>query len=93
MDGLNYCVWALIGSGKNEITTKMSSNEFTPTKMEEPVRVTIKNPKKVAVGERLAKWNRINKKKLAQVAKAEELVQAAKAQESKTNLSYSIGLS
>ena len=77
----------LTGSGKNEITTKMSSNEFTPTKMEEPVRVTIKNPKKVAVSERLAKWNRENRKKLAQVAKAEELAQATKAQESKTNLS------
>ena len=70
-------------SGKNEITTKMSSNEFTPTKMEKPVRVMIKKSKKVAVGERLAKWNRENKKKLKSLPRRLKLRRA--------KLTYSVG--
>ena len=67
---------------KNEITTKMASNEINATKAEEPVQVTTKNPKKVAAGKRLAECNRRNKEKLAWVAKA---------QESEPKLSYGVG--
>ena len=54
----------------------------TTTKTEVPLQITTKDPKKVAVGKRLAEWRRENK---------EKLTQEAKAQENKTNLSYGIG--
>ena len=60
----------------------MSSNEVTTTKVEEPVQVTRKDPKKIAAGKRLAEWGRKNREKLAQEAKAKE---------NKSNLSYGIG--
>ena len=66
VDGLNYCIGVLMSSGKNEITTKMSSNEVTTTKVEVPLQVTAKDPKKVAAGKKLAEWNCKNKEKLAQ---------------------------
>ena len=41
------------------------------TKAEQPVQVMTKDPKKVAVGKRLAEWNCKNKEKLAQADKAQ----------------------
>ena len=44
----------------------------TTTKMEEPVQVMMKDPKKVAQGKRLVERNCRDKEKLAQVAKDQE---------------------
>ena len=51
--------------------------------MEVPVRVTTKDPKKVAQGKTLAEWNHRNK---------ENLAQAAKDQESEPKLSQAYGV-
>ena len=67
---------------KNEITTKMLSNEVNTTKEEEPVQVTTKDQKKVPQGKKLAEFNRKTKEKLAQEAKAKE---------NETKLYYGIG--
>ena len=69
----------------------MSLNEITTTKAEDPVRLMMKDPKKVEQGKRLAEFNHRRIEELAQAVKSEEMAQAAKAQDSETNLSYSIG--
>ena len=63
---------------------KMTDNNNTSTKVEEPVQVMMEDLKKVAQGKRLAEHNH---------RKKEELAHEAKTQESKPKLSqaYSIG--
>ena len=46
----------------------MENNNVTATKVEDSVPVTMKNPKKVKHGKRLAKFNSRKKEELAQVA-------------------------
>ena len=46
----------------------MENNNATATKVEDPFQVTMKNPKKVKQGKRLAKFNSREKEQLAQVA-------------------------
>ena len=73
VDSLNYCIRVLMSGSSKEITTKkMESNNVTTTKVEVPVQVTMKDPKKVAAGKRLAEFNRANKEELAQAAKDQE---------------------
>ena len=56
----------------NEITNKMSEQaQVNVANVEVPLQVTMKDPKKVAQGKRLAEWNRKNNEKLAQEAKAQ----------------------
>ena len=50
----------------------MENLQVTATKVEEPVQVMTKDPKKVAAGKRLAEWNPNNKEKLTQMAKTQE---------------------
>ena len=61
-----------------------SNNNITATKVEEPVQVMMKDPKKVAAGKRLTEFN---------CKRKEELDQKSKDQESEPNLSqaYDIG--
>ena len=47
----------------NEVTAKMENSRVTTTKVEEPVQLTMKDLKKVAVGKSLAEWNHNNKNK------------------------------
>ena len=47
-------------------------DEVTTTKMEGPGQVTLKDPKKVAAGRRLAKYNCRKREELAQVTKAQK---------------------
>ena len=55
----------------NEITTtKMENNNVSASKVEEPVQITTKDPKKVEAGKRLAEFNHRKREELAQVAKA-----------------------
>ena len=70
MDGLNYCVGQL--QATNQVSTKMASNEVSTTNVEVSLQVTMKDPKKIAVGKRLAEWNCNNKEKLDQAAKTQE---------------------
>ena len=60
----------------------MKQSQVTTTKVEVPLQITTKGPKKIAAGKELAELNHRRK---------EELAQEAKAQESKTNLSYGVG--
>ena len=70
----------------NEVTaTQMEQAkelDVSASKVEEPVQVMMKDPKKVAVGKKLAEINR---------RKKEILAQEDKAQDNEFNLSYSIG--
>ena len=56
----------------NEITTaKMENdNNVNTIKVEEPVQVMMKDPKKVVEGKRLAEYNHMKKEELAQADKA-----------------------
>ena len=64
----------------NEVSTKMENSQVTATKVEEPAQVTLKDPRKVAAGKRLVKYN---------CRKKEELAQKSKAQDSETKLTLS----
>ena len=70
----------------NKVTTiKMEHAkelDVSTTKAEEPVQVTTKDPKKVAVGKKLAEFN---------CRKKEELAQETKAKENETKRSYGVG--
>ena len=92
MDGLNYCIGALTSRATNEITNKMSEQtQVNAAKADEPLWVMTKDPKKVAVGKRLAEWNHKSKEKLAQATKVQpNEAQLDKAQKSDSNLSYNI---
>ena len=62
VDGLTYVVGAFMSN--NEITNKMSEQtQVDAPNVEAPLKVTRKDPKKVAQSERLVEWNRRNKKK------------------------------
>ena len=71
----------LLEVATNKITTKNMTDNNTSTKAEEPVQVSMKDPKKVAAGKRLAEFNHRRKK---------ELAQKSKDQESEPNLSQEI---
>ena len=57
--------------------------QLNTTKVEEPVQVMTKNPKKDEQGKRLTEYNR---------RKTEELAQKSKAQESEPNLTQAYGI-
>ena len=70
---------------ENEIATKMEQSkelDVSATKAEVPIRVMMKDPKKVEVGEKLVEFNSRKKKEQAQEAKTKE---------NETKLSYGIG--
>ena len=54
------------------MATKMENSRVTTTKVEEPVQVMTKDPKKVAADKSLTEWKHNNKEQLVHTAKTQE---------------------